>query len=425
LQAAAREELGMAIDLQTLDEFMESTPVRREVGLVVRGAGFEITRYEEIDNNVWGIYLKPNRPLRDLFGTVREILLWASEHHTFQARTVEQAQRTIDNNQPRLSDEFCIVVVPSEQAREEIREAAASLLPEYIGLSFAELRSCHPLGTDSFTALLQSQLFSRDLYRVSTALTKPRGFYGRQSILADIVNVLRTGRSNVGVFGLRKMGKTSLLYRILETLRATGRVFVAHIDLERLEINPSLGYTLWSISEALADTNSAVRKLPEYRLFGAYPVYSDIPDKSIVPELFDHDLRVLLSKTNRQVVLLLDEIERMCPLLSDSPWGDTFVMFWRLLRGLHQQFSGRLSYLITGTNPKCIELNKLRGQENPAYNYFDVRYLSALTISDSTELLRQLGRPMGLAWSDDAVQHAFEMVGGHPFFDARDCLNGS
>ena len=211
--------------------------------------------------------------MRDLFGTVREILLWASEHLTFQARTVEQAQREIEDNQPRLSDEFyCIVIVPLDEARDEIREAAASLLPEYIGLSFADVRQCHPMGTDSFTALLQSQLFSRDLYRVSTALTKPRGFYGRQSILADVVNVLRTGRSNVGIFGLRKMGKTSLLYRILETLRGTRRVFVAHVDLERFEINPTLGYSLWSIGEALVDSNSALRKLEEYRLFGTHPV---------------------------------------------------------------------------------------------------------------------------------------------------------
>jgi AAA+ ATPase superfamily predicted ATPase len=406
----------MAIDVARVDEFLNQSQIRRDVGQVVRGAGFEINWVLERELNRWGVYLKPNRPLQELFGTAREILLWVSEYPTLQARTVEQAQAEIDENQPRLSNEFCIVVSTDLEAQEKVREVASNLVTEHIGLPLSDLRRCHPIGNNSFVGLIQNQLFARDLYRVSTALTRPRGFYGRQAILAEVVNLLRTGRSNVGVFGLRKMGKTSLLYRILEALREKGHSFVAHIDVQRLDaINPTLAYALWSIGEALADSNAAIRRFKDLRLFGKYATFAEVGDALTIPELFDHDLRLLLSRSNRQIILLLDEIELMCTLTPGSAWGNAFVTFWRLLRGLHQQFPGRFAYLITGTNPKCTEVNKLGEQENPAYNYFDVRYLPALTLTDSTQLLRQIGRPMGLVWNDDAIRTAFDMVGGHPF----------
>lgn len=406
----------MPIDQSRIRKILERSKVGAEIAQVVQGAGFQISFALEAErDDLWGLYLKPNKTLRDLFGTSREVLLWVAEYPEFQARTIERAQEILDREQPRLSDEFCLILTPDLGARDKVVEASAQMPAEYIGMSFGSLPRFRPYGSESFISFLQAQLFTRDLYRVSTALTHPRGFFGRQALIAETVNTLRNGASNVGIFGLRKMGKTSLLYRILDNLRSRGGVLAAHVDVQRLDaLNPSVGYALWSIGEALVDSNPKLRRLNGLKLFGKASLYSDTDTRSI-PELFDHDIRLVLNSSKRQVVVLLDEIELMSPDTPGSQWGSAFVQLWRLLRGLHQQLPGRLAYLVTGTNPSCIEKNKLLGVENPAYNYFDTKYLPALTQDESSQLLRQIGIRMGLLWRDAAVERCFGLVAGHPF----------
>lgn len=406
----------MAIDHRRIATFLAHRSSREAVARVVRGAGFRITWIvEDLDERLWGLFLKPNDTLQELFGTTREVLLWAAEFHDFQARTIQQATRIIEREQPRLSDEYCLICVVNDDAVGRVAEVAANLNPEFVGVALSRMEEFRPAGARDFTAYLQSRLFSRDLYRISTPLTDPRGFYGRKALLNEINTLLGRGISHVGVFGLRKMGKTSLLYRLLEMLRSSGRSFVCHVDVQRLDsVKPSVGYALWSIGEALIDSNVRLRKLPGLRLFGKYSLYSEVKPET-VPELFDHDVRYIISSTSRTVVFLLDEIELMSPIVPGARWGDAFVVLWRLLRGLHQQFPGRLAFLVTGTNPKCIEMNLLNDLENPAYNYFDVKYLPALDETEAHELLSTIGLRMGLEWAGAATRLAFRLTGGHPF----------
>ena len=406
----------MAIDHRRIDAFLDRRSTRQQAAQVVRGAGFKITWVvDNPDERLWGLFLKPNSTLQQLFGTSREVLLWAAEFRDFQARTVQQAQEIIRDEHPRLSDDYCLILVPGSSAPERVSEVASKLLSEYVGVPLEDLHLFQPLGTKSFIAYLQGRLFSRDLYRVSTPVTDPRGFYGRRALIGEVTALLSNGVSNVGVFGLRKMGKTSLLYRILESLRSSGRTFPCHVDLQRMDaLNPTVEYALWSLGEALLDSNSRLRKFNDLRLFGKHSLFSETTPAD-VPELFDHDVRVILSKTNRLIVFLLDEIELMAPIIPGSRWENAFVTFWRLLRGLSQQFPGKISYLITGTNPKCIEVNRLNEIENPAYNYFDVKYLPALDLGEAQQLLSEIGIRMGLDWSDSATQTCFRLTGGHPF----------
>src|SRR5690606_24608787 len=112
---------------------------------------------------------------------------------------------------------------------------------------------------------------ARDLYWLSAAVTSPAAFFGRRALIAEIATELRRGQSHIGLFGLRKMGKTSLLFRLLETLRGDSTILAAHVDLQRIDaVNPSMEYFLWSLGEQLANSNSRVRRLTGLRLFGKY-----------------------------------------------------------------------------------------------------------------------------------------------------------
>jgi serine/threonine-protein kinase len=79
---------------------------------------------------------------------------------------------------------------------------------------------------------------------------------------------------------------------------------------------------------------------------------------------------------------MFDEIELMSPTTPGCRWEDSFVRVWRLLRGLEQQHPGRISFFITGTNPRCVEVNRLGDHENPIYNYFNRIFLPRLDDSE-------------------------------------------
>ncbi|MFI5336251.1 MAG: serine/threonine protein kinase [Opitutales bacterium] len=111
---------------------------------------------------------------------------------------------------------------------------------------------------------------------------------------------------------------------------------------------------------------------------------------------------------------MFDEIELLSPDTPGSEWGNSFVRVWRLLRGIDQQMPGRVSFLVTGTNPSSFETNRVGGRENPAYNYFSIEYLKPLDLEETGNLLRGIGDRIGLQWHDDAVKFAFSATGGHP-----------
>ena len=108
--------------------------------------------------------------------------------------------------------------------------------------------------------------------------------------------------------------------------------------------------------------------------------------------------------------LVFDEIERLFEL----PNKADFVRLWRFLRGVDQQFPGRLRLLISGTSPECAESALIAGLDNPLFRYLSVRYLGRLGPDDSKELITALGAPIGLRWDARAIEYVLQQTGGHP-----------
>ncbi|WP_405820569.1 protein kinase [Streptomyces sp. NBC_00838] len=406
----------MAKNVRLINEFLARTSSRSQIAEVVRRAGFEFEWVREEDNGKWWCcYLKPNLRVSRTFGTVREILLSVSEYENFQARTILRAQRVIEGARPRLSEDFSIVITKSPETARHVEEFGGSFDTSFIGFSSAEIMKYRPHGQNSFLDALQGRLYSRDLYDHHSAITKSNDFFGRKAKVADLATRLRSGSRHVGLFGLRKIGKTSLLYRLRSILRNDGSSFVAHVDIERADaVNPSAGYLLWSLGESLLDSHKSLRSLKRLKLFGRYNLFSEIPTSASIYELFHHDIKLILSTMSRSLILMFDEVELMSPTTKGSSWGESFVRVWRLLRGIDQENPGRIGYLVTGTNPHCFEVNDIDGRENPVYNYFSVEYLKPFTREDTAEVLEALGKRMRMVWDDAAINFTFSATGGHP-----------
>lgn len=406
------------LDTDRIATFLSTNSLRQEIYGVFAAAGFEVSWVvEEAEGARWGIYLKSSRRIRDMLGTSREILVWIVQSTEFQARSITQAERRIVNERPRLCEDFCFILTHDENTSTHVEEVAQTSNIHFLGFSIRNFVShFQPAGKDDFLAHLRARLYSRDLYDIRTAVRRSEEFFGRTTYCNEILDTLRSkAGGHVGVFGLRKIGKTSLLLKLTSLIAGHNVGYFVHIDIERIDaVNPTLEYLLWSIGEAIADCHRSFRSDSGNLLFGKYTVFSVVPDPNAVVELFQHDLSRAIHATKKPIIILLDEIELMSPDLEGSTWGDAFVRMGRLLRGLDQENPGKLRYFVTGTNPGLFEKSDLCGLANPAYNYFRLRYLKPLEPSESVELLTKIGRRMGLEWEKEAADRVHRAVGGHP-----------
>ncbi|MGW0436315.1 protein kinase domain-containing protein [Micromonospora sp. NPDC003197] len=383
---------------------------------VLTAAGLSIEYVKRTnDLRVWGLYVKPSEMLRAALGENREILVLVAQYPKFQAREIDQATSIIATNGVRLSRSLGIVITGDKRTGELVAEISEDSQILFVGFSLDRIRSCRPHGAQDFKLLLQAQTYARDLYDLPGAITRSQDFFGRRRLLERLRQEVVTGSGHQGVFGLRKIGKTSLVNRLAQLVRDDGRCYVAQIDLQRAAaIRPDAAYILWSIGQAIYDSHRQVREVKFFRLFGRYSLFSDIPEPSLTFELFDHDLRHLISSRKRRVAIFLDEIERILPPSGSAGSKEEFVRVWRILRGLDQQYYGRLSFIISGTNPKCVEDARIGNEDNPIYNYFTREYLKPFSLDETGDLLATVGQRIGIRWSPRAISEAFAQTGGHP-----------
>lgn len=406
----------MAIDERRIRDFLASDPTRKQVAAVFQAAGFQIAWVHQDDEHSgarWSFNLKLSGQLKNMLGTNREVLVCAIQSAEFQARDISAALKIIADERPRLCEDFCIVLTHDARTGIHAQEAAESFSTTVLGYSFSELvENFKPAGTKEFLSELRTKLYSRDLYNIRSAVTRMDDFYGRKAYVQELTKTLLDDHIHLGVFGLRKVGKTSLVNRLRTNIRSTNSAFFAHIDVEKIDaINPSSDYLLWSLGEAVFDSHRSIRSEPEFLMFGRYPIFSKVPPRENIAELFSHDIELIMSgKTNKPLILVLDEIERM----SSEQWGSSFVRVFRLLRGIDQENSGKLRLFATGTNPSLFEANKIHGEDNPAFNYFNIRYLKSLDESDTYDLMTKIGRRMGIEWTDDGLTRIYRATSGHP-----------
>lgn len=408
----------MSIDHNKINRFLSQSSLKSSIGELVRQNGFEITWIKEgKSDHTWGLYLKPNQPLRDALSITQEVLLWFVDFEEFQPRTISQAIEIINEERPRLSEQFSIIITPDPNTHDKVRSIGMQLSPICIGFSEKEIREFASNNIYGFLQALQYRLFAKDPYWKSTPIESPRNFYGRREQLSEVASSLVINHTHIGLFGLRKMGKTSFLYRLLELLQQSFSCHVCYLDIELIDaVDPSAEYFLFSLGNSILQSMGKIR-VKGLQLFGKWPSFTAIENKNSIPELFIQDMKLILSQSKDTIVIALDEIELMAPpeIIKGSNWGrDGFVKIWRILRGLAQQNPGRISFFVTGTNPKFIEVNRLGEVDNPIYNFFRKDYLGPFRSLHSRQLLKEIGDLAGLIWEEDAIDVVYRRVGGHP-----------
>lgn len=329
-----------------------------------------------------------------------------------------------------LSPSMAFVIVPGTGA---VRDQFMSVLSEnneaLIPLDDGNLVAAKATALEVLKQLLAQFLGSRDLY-LSTLPVSGRKFYGRERLLVQVTDQIRRGEF-VGIFGLRKMGKTSLVYQLRDQkLRDEA---VAYIDLQASSalILKTFGPIYWEIErELLSHAISRWPDIAKLLRLAAFSRFSDVPhDESRVALIFAEDLREVLtaiaqgrSHGVRSVVIVLDELERILPINQQTSVHG-YVEFFALLRGLAQTeaFRGLISSVVVAANALISERASWEGKENPVFALYQPVFLPPFSENDTAHMVDALGKAMSVYWNAATLSTIFYELGGHPFLTRQFC----
>ena len=371
---------------------------------------FEIVwakRYVEFNAQVSAYFLKPLKHMSETFGFESEVVLIYSEYRELQARTIQALDRIMSRSPAlgRVDQGTAIIVSEANDVSPWLQRYAAENPQSrmLIGLSVKELNATREDSWD-LRNLLSSQLFSRDLFDYSLPLNNDLFFFGRSIVLAEHVDAIRRSE-NRGLFGLRKSGKTSLLFKIQRESERNGLKTI-YIDCKlpaiyRLSGDEFLDYISIQIAEALAGNIKGWKSGKDgYSNF--VKLIKKIPDEV-------------------GVCIILDEIEFISFMSPTADhWKKDFVPVWQTIWSTQSQYR-KLSFIVTGVNAAVVEMDSVTAIQNPMFGIVKSKYLTGFDNPELEQMLRTIGRRMGLRFSPDAVAFLHVRYGGHPLLTRMIC----
>lgn len=405
-----------SVDLSLLTD-QEKTIIER------LGQAFYVTSVRPInigDSLYSCCYLKPTDFFVKTFKMTREIVAVISNYLVFQPRCFEVADKVFRQNESRLRVDrsFHILISKDDNINEDIKPYMidGELKQAIIPFSFSELtetKNAPKLIQDKF----RKYLFDKDLFSVSSPIDHGIFFFGRRDYCADLVNKCKDG-SVSGVFGLRRSGKTSVLFTVRDTLKSENRQVVF------IPCEGSLSTVSWK--SALCKVVLDVYR--ELDLPTPDRISEDEYENGNAASFFEEDLEEALYDFNVPITLMFDEIEHITFGLnlnenSKNLWwdGTGFVNFWGVIKGYYHKHPGKISIIVAGTNPMINEVNIIKNGNliNPMLGQLSATnqgaYLRPFTLDDTRTMINTLGSYMGLEFDDYCVSQLTTECAGHPY----------
>ena len=286
-----------------------------------------------------------------------------------------------------------------------------------------------------------------DFFDDRNAITDTLSFFGRTEILQRLGEELLRYQS-VGLFGLRKSGKTSVLIQLGFMLREHP---IVHIDLQTYsgsryaaalfnKILDSLSTLGQSISGKYTSGQSTLDNETRFPQFEPFAL--DKPAAEVTAEFIqrvnefvrliqknyksknhtsnNHTSNNHTSKNHKYklpILCFLDEVERIIPTPEDDrEKAEEFNAFFGALRVLCQE--RKISLLVADVHPDCNRINSWTQTgvaTNPVFSFFKEIFLPPFSKEETQDMLVNLGELMGLEFDAATPQEIHHQSGGHPF----------
>lgn len=354
------------------------------------------------------VFLKPVDYITQNFNLTREVVLIFSPYAAFEPRTLD----VLDDERIRVTrlEEVCCLIASKDSNIETVLNSFMKSNTEsrvIVPFTYTELLDSD---NDEFVInKMRSCFYSRDLFGIQDPLKKDFYFFGRRDLIQELVNK-HFNDENAGIFGLRKTGKTSIIYGVIRTLDRK-KSYALLVDCQTLHLLPwnlALQRIIWQLvlKLSLKQTSFKERQIK----------YEDERQAAII---FEEDMIEILTKSKKSILIIFDEIENITFDTSVSrDWrnGDSFLKFWQIIRSFaqHNQSRQHFSYLIAGTNPRCVETPSIAKTDNPIFAQFTPIYITPFNFDYTEEMLSRLGGYMGLRFEKQTIAELVNDFGGHP-----------
>jgi tetratricopeptide (TPR) repeat protein len=244
-------------------------------------------------------------------------------------------------------------------------------------------------------------------YIAGAPVLDPEMFYGREKILARILNVLH--HNSLMVTGERRIGKTTFLYQLKQALEKDEgpeyRFFPVFVDLQGLSEADFFHGVMAEVVEGLKLSPAAQADLRFRREQARY----DGRD-------FSHDLQraidELKTRTERKVklVLLIDEVDVL------NEFSERVNQ--RLRSIFMKTFSEHLVAIMSGVGIRRV----WNSEGSPWYNFFDQIELGALSREAAEALVREPVEGI-FRFEPEAVEMILEESGCKPYLIQKLCVH--
>ncbi len=366
--------------------------------------GFYVTwaRRRRAYNTELSVYfLNPEDFIQETYGFSQEILLVYSPFAKMESRTIQAAESflTDEPGKGRVEKLNYFLISEAADVEEWISSYGAVNQEARIIVSFfaKELRGSK--GDSWFVRnKLNDQMYSRDLFDYRLPLEKDTYFFGRKDVLARYYDSVKRSE-NRGLFGLRKTGKTSLLYKLERVIEGETTASYFYYDCQ----SPSIRKLRWFelLAKIIKDISAKYKVKAKGRL-----------DEVNIADTFANLVSKLPSDT--RVVLVFDEIEYISYLATlDLHWKHDFIDFWHAFRNCQSRYR-RISTIVAGVNPNVAEEAIVNQVANPLFGIVSYEFLKGFELEEMKGMVRTLGKRMGMSFSAEALKYIHNRYGGHP-----------
>lgn len=387
---------------RNFSEFAQQWPAWQQLRKKLEDAGFISTSVNPTNGDQsktsWAIFAEPDALIRKQFELAPEILILCAPWDTMQHKDIEWAESTL-RTKGRLDPGFVLVLSQDEKAEDRLR----ATLPTdriYIFVSIQKLwEELDP--KIMFRNILRESLGRRRLFDMRLA-AKGDQFFGRERELETLERDVLTGQC-VGVFGLRKVGKTSLISRLAHKFRETSdapRVIPVQVDLLALpfHVHDILGLSRFVYERLLAAISTSDTRSPS-------DMDKPFDDFMTALDTFQRERRARL-------LVIFDEYE----VLVDGHQlpKSVGIQFLAWIRGLAQSYTGTFSFILAGRNAKHLLPARIDGKDNPMYRFLKHFPLAGLAPKECGTMITRIGARVGLNFLPEALDMIVKETGGHP-----------
>lgn len=375
-------------------------------------SGFDVTwgaNFLAFGTNLTVYFLLPETFVSQGFGIEQEIALFITDFPTLEPRVLQAIEQALRESpaKGRIEQSIFFLCSPSSTGKDWMADYASANPGSRLSVTFntADLISA---GGDAWHVRnkIREQLFTRNLFDNQLPIESDLYFFGRDQLVADYLDAVKRSQ-NRGLFGLRKTGKTSVLYKLRRHIHRDEIGAVYYYDAKL----PSIRMLAWH--ELLA---KIARDIAKVHSIG-------IPKGVDDPKRVSDVLINILQQTpeNKITVLIFDEIEYISPVAKeDSHWHKEFVPFWQTLWAAQSQVR-RLSNIVVGVNPKVVEMDTVNDVQNPMFGIVQPKYLKGFELEELKSMLKFFGKRMGLNFDAEAQSYLLRRYGGHPLLIRMAC----